>query len=287
MHRCLLLLAAATAGQPRVWVDSDCDGFHDAAAMQQLAGFDVVGASAVFGRSSVTETRERCAAMLSNAKIDVAAVSGASHYEDVHAANAAVGSITHALALAVYDEKTLTVVAMGALTNVASVAVRRPDLAESMRVVITCAFNDPEDVCVSKDWQALAALLRSPAIMTLAPPAPPKAWSADELRSLDPWLAELVQGPTRDPTVYGALRGERCEGENAWLTPVEGTTFEEPRFFLEAGDVEPWPTRRTAVRWATAEAAGYPDGVGLAGSLERCWGAADARARLVNAHDEL
>ena len=164
----------------------------------------------------------------------------------------------------------MTVVALGTLTNVAALAVRRPDLSESLKVVITCATNDPSDVCVSKDWQALAALLRSPADMTMAPPAPPAAW--DNLSVLPPWLAELVTGPTRDPTIDGALRGERCESENAWLMPIN-EDFHNPQFVLETGDLPEWPTKATALR---------PDSIGLSGSLERCWGAHDARRRLLD-----
>ena len=171
--RHLYLLAAAAAGQPqRIWIDADCDGFHDAAAISQLSKYNIIGASAVFGSATVVEAQRKCADVLRKANIDVEVTAGASHYEDTQAANKAVGAMTHELAKAIKDGETMTVVALGTLTNVAALAVRRPDLAESLHVVITCATNDPSDVCVSKDWQALAALLRSPADMTMAPPAP-------------------------------------------------------------------------------------------------------------------
>jgi hypothetical protein len=178
--------------------------------------------------------------------------------------------MTHQLAKAIKDGEKMTVVALGTLTNVAALAVRRPDLAESLHVVITCSTNDPSDVCVTKDWQALAALLRSPADMTMAPPAPEQAW--DDVSQLEPWLASFITGPTRDPTIDGALRGERCESENAWLMPVN-EDFHNPQFVLETGDLPEWPTKATALR---------PDSIGLSGSLERCWGAHDARRRLLD-----
>ena len=106
--------------------------------------------------------------------------------------------------------------------------------------------------------------------MTMAPPAPPKAW--DDLSLLEPWLAALVEGPTRDPTVAMALEGYRCEAESAWLMPVNAD-FHHPRFVLETGELPEWPTKATALR---------PDSIGLSGSLERCWGAHDARRRLVD-----
>ena len=269
--RHLYLLAAAAAGQPtRVWIDGDCDGFHDAAAIRSLSKYNVIGASAVFGSTTVVDAQRKCAAMLHKANIGVEVTAGASHYEDTQAANKAVGAMTHELAKAIRDNEKMTVVALGTLTNVAALAVRRPDLAESLHVVITCATNDPSDVCVSKDWQALAALLRSPADITMAPPAPPAAW--DDVSGLPLWLADLVEGPTRDPTVAMALEGYRCEAESAWLMPVNAD-FHDPRFVLETGELPEWPTRATALR---------PDSIGLSGSLERCWGAHDARRRLVD-----
>ena len=269
--RHLYLLAAAAAGQPqRIWIDGDCDGFHDAAAIRQLSKHNIIGASAVFGSTTVVEAQRKCAAMLHKANIGVEVTAGASHYEDTQAANKAVGAMTHELAKAIKDNEKMTVVALGTLTNVAALAVRRPDLSESLKVVITCATNDPSDVCVSKDWQALAALLRSPADMTMAPPAPPAAW--DDVSVLPSWLSTLITGPTRDPTIDGALRGERCESENAWLMPIN-EDFHNPRFVLETGDLPEWPTRATALR---------PDSIGLSGSLERCWGAHDARRRLLD-----
>ena len=171
--RHLYLLAAAAAGQPqRIWIDGDCDGFHDAAAIRQLSKHNIIGASAVFGSTTVIEAQRKCAAMLRKANIDV---------EDRgrfklrrHASSKQSGRCHDARARkAIKDGEKMTVVALGTLTNVAALAVRRPDLAD--HVVITCSTNDPSDVCVSKDWQA-AALLRSPADMTMAPPAPPAAW---------------------------------------------------------------------------------------------------------------
>jgi hypothetical protein len=269
--RHLYLLAAAAAGQPtRVWIDGDCDGFHDAAAIRSLSKYNVIGASAVFGSATVVEAQRKCAAMLHKANIGVEVTAGASNYEDTQAANKAVGAMTHELAKAIKDNEKMTVVALGTLTNVAALAVRRPDLSESLKVVITCATNDPSDVCVTKDWQALAALLRSPADMTMAPPAPPAAW--DDASVLPSWLSTLITGPTRDPTIDGALRGERCESENAWLMPIN-EDFHNPRFVLETGDLPEWPTKATALR---------PDSIGLSGSLERCWGAHDARRRLLD-----
>ena len=50
--------------------------------------------------------------------------------------------------------------------------------------------------------------------------------------------------------------------------------FHNPQFVLETGELPEWPTRATALR---------PDSIGLSGSLERCWGAHDARRRLVDA----
>jgi hypothetical protein len=269
--RHLYLLAAAAAGQPqRIWIDGDCDGFHDAAAIRQLSKHNIIGASAVFGSTTVIEAQRKCADMLRKANIDVEVTAGASNYEDTQAANKAVGAMTHELAKAIKDNEKMTVVALGTLTNVAALAVRRPDLSESLRVVVTCATNDPDDICVATDWQALAALLRSPADLTMAPPAPAKAW--DDVSELEPWLAALVEGPTRDPTIDGALRGERCESENAWLMPIN-KDFHNPRFVLETGELPEWPTRATALR---------PDSIGLSGSLERCWGAHDARRRLLD-----
>ena len=269
--RHLYLLAAAAAGQPqRIWIDGDCDGFHDAAAIRQLSKHNIIGASAVFGSTTVIEAQRKCADMLRKANIDVEVTAGASNYEDTQAANKAVGAMTHELAKAIKDNEKMTVVALGTLTNVAALAVRRPDLSESLRVVVTCATNDPDDICVATDWQALAALLRSPADLTMAPPAPAKAW--DDVSELEPWLAALVEGPTRDPTIDGALRGERCESENAWLMPIN-EDFHNPRFVLETGDLPEWPTKATALR---------PDSIGLSGSLERCWGAHDARRRLLD-----
>ena len=269
--RHLYLLAAAAAGQPqRIWIDGDCDGFHDAAAIRQLSKHNIIGASAVFGSTTVVEAQRKCAAMLHKANIGVEVTAGASHYEDTQAANAAVAKMTHELAKAIKDNEKMTVVALGTLTNVAALAVRRPDLSESLKVVITCATNDPSDVCVSKDWQALAALLRSPADIRMAPPAPPAAW--DDVSELEPWLAALVEGPTRDPTVALALEGYRCEAESAWLMPIN-EDFHDPRFVLETGELPEWPTKATALR---------PDSIGLSGSLERCWGAHDARRRLVD-----
>ena len=269
--RHLYLLAAAAAGQPqRIWIDADCDGFHDAAAIRQLSKHNIIGASAVFGSTTVIEAQRKCADMLRKANIDVEVTAGASNYEDTQAANKAVGAMTHELAKAIKDNEKMTVVALGTLTNVAALAVRRPDLAESLHVVITCSTNDPSDVCVTKDWQALAALLRSPADMTMAPPAPPAAW--DDVSVLPSWLSTLITGPTRDPTIDGALRGERCESENAWLMPIN-EDFHNPRFVLETGELPEWPTKATALR---------PDSIGLSGSLERCWGAHDARRRLLD-----
>ena len=269
--RHLYLLAAAAAGQPqRIWIDGDCDGFHDAAAIRQLSKHNIIGASAVFGSTTVIEAQRKCADMLRKANIDVEVTAGASNYEDTQAANKAVGAMTHELAKAIRDNEKMTVVALGTLTNVAALAVRRPDLSESLKVVITCATNDPSDVCVTKDWQALAALLRSPADMTMALPAPPAEW--DDVSELEPWLAALVEGPTRDPTVAGALEGYRCEAESAWLMPVN-EDFHNPRFVLETGELPEWPTKATALR---------PDSIGLSGSLERCWGAHDARRRLLD-----
>ena len=269
--RHLYLLAAAAAGQPqRIWIDGDCDGFHDAAAIRQLSKHNIIGASAVFGSTTVVEAQRNCAAMLAKANIGVEATAGASHYEDTQAANKAVAQMTHELARAIKDGEKMTVVALGTLTNVAALAVRRPDLSESLRVVVTCATNDPDDICVATDWQALAALLRSPADLTMAPPAPAKAW--DDVSELEPWLAALVEGPTRDPTVAGALEGYRCEAESAWLMPIN-EDFHNPQFVLETGDLPEWPTKATALR---------PDSIGLSGSLERCWGAHDARRRLLD-----
>ena len=269
--RHLYLLAAAAAGQPqRIWIDGDCDGFHDAAAIRQLSKHNIIGASAVFGSTTVVEAQRKCAAMLHKANIDVEVTAGASHYEDTQAANKAVGAMTHELAKAIKDGETMTVVALGTLTNVAALAVRRPDLAESLHVVITCATNDPNDICVATDWQALAALLRSPADMTMAPPAPEQAW--DDVSELEPWLASFITGPTRDPTIDGALQGERCEAESAWLMPIN-EDFHNPQFVLETGELPEWPTKATALR---------PDSIGLSGSLERCWGAHDARRRLLD-----
>jgi hypothetical protein len=269
--RHLYLLAAAAAGQPtRIWIDADCDGFHDAAAISQLSKYNIIGASAVFGSATVVEAQQKCADLLRKANIDVEVTAGASNYEDTQAANKAVGAMTHELAKAIKDNEKMTVVSLGTLTNVAALAVRRPDLAESLHVVITCATNDPSDVCVAKDWQALAALLRSPADMTMAPPAPPAEW--DDVSVLPPWLASFITGPTRDPTIDGALRGERCEAESAWLMPVN-EDFHNPRFILETGELPEWPTKATALR---------PDSIGLSGSLERCWGAHDARRRLLD-----
>ena len=269
--RHLYLLAAAAAGQPqRIWIDGDCDGFHDAAAIRQLSKHNIIGASAVFGSTTVVEAQRKCAAMLHKANIGVEVTAGASHYEDTQAANAAVAKMTHELAKAIKDNEKMTVVALGTLTNVAALAVRRPDLAESLHVVITCSTNDPSDVCVSKDWQALAALLRSPADMTMAPPAPPAAW--DDVSVLPSWLSTLITGPTRDPTIDGALQGARCEAESAWLMPIN-EDFHDPRFVLETGELPEWPTKATALR---------PDSIGLSGSLERCWGAHDPRRRLVD-----
>ena len=269
--RHLYLLAAAAAGQPqRIWIDGDCDGFHDAAAIRQLSKHNIIGASAVFGSTTVIEAQRKCADMLRKANIDVEVTAGASNYEDTQAANKAVGAMTHELAKAIKDNEKMTVVALGTLTNVAALAVRRPDLSESLKVVITCATNDPSDVCVSKDWQALAALLRSPADMTMAPPAPPAAW--DDVSVLPSWLSTLITGPTRDPTIDGALQGARCEAESAWLMPIN-EDFHNPQFVLETGDLPEWPTKATALR---------PDSIGLSGSLERCWGAHDARRRLLD-----
>ena len=269
--RHLYLLAAAAAGQPqRIWIDGDCDGFHDAAAIRQLSKHNIIGASAVFGSTTVVDAQRKCAAMLHKANIGVEVTAGASNYEDTQAANKAVGAMTYELAKAIKDNEKMTVMALGTLTNVAALAVRRPDLAESLHVVITCATNDPEDICVATDWQALAALLRSPADMTMAPPAPPAEW--DDVSELEPWLAALVEGPTRDPTVAGALEGYRCEAESAWLMPIN-EDFHNPQFVLETGDLPEWPTKATALR---------PDSIGLSGSLERCWGAHDARRRLVD-----
>ena len=269
--RHLYLLAAATAGQPtRIWIDADCDGFHDAAAIRSLSKYNVIGASAVFGSTPVTEAQRNCAAMLHHSNINVEVAAGASHYEDTQAANKAVAQMTHELAKAIKENEKMTIVSLGTLTNVAALAVRRPDLAESLHVVITCSMNDPSDVCVSKDWQALAALLRSPADITMAPPAPPAAW--DDVSVLPSWLSTLITGPTRDPTVALALEGFRCEAESAWLMPVNAD-FHNPRFVLETGDLPEWPTRATALR---------PDSIGLSGSLERCWGAHDARKRLLD-----
>ncbi|CAH0379193.1 unnamed protein product [Pelagomonas calceolata] len=269
--RHLYLLAAAAAGQPqRIWIDADCDGFHDAAAISQLSKYNIIGASAVFGSATVVEAQRKCSDVLRKANIDVEVTAGASHYEDTQAANKAVGAMTHELAKAIKDNEKMTVVALGTLTNVAALAVRRPDLAESLHVVITCATNDPSDVCVTKDWQALAALLRSPADMTMAPPAPPAAW--DDVSVLPSWLSTLITGPTRDPTIDGALQGARCEAESAWLMPIN-EDFHDPRFVLETGELPEWPTKATALR---------PDSIGLSGSLERCWGAHDARRRLVD-----
>ena len=113
--------------------------------------------------------------------------------------------MTHELAKAIKDNEKMTVVALGTLTNVAALAVRRPDLSESLKVVITCATNDPSDVCVSKDWQALAALLRSPADMTMAPPAPPAAWDDVE-------CATTVAGRTCNRTDARPDGGWRLRG---------------------------------------------------------------------------
>ena len=115
--------------------------------------------------------------------------------------------MTHELANAIKDGEKMTVVALGTLTNVAALAVRRPDLAESLHVVITCSTNNPEDICVSKDWHA--PRLRSPVRHGRWNSRASGAMGAR--RVLPPWLAELVTGPTRDPTIDGALRGERCE----------------------------------------------------------------------------
>ena len=269
--RHLYLLAVAAAGQPtRIWIDADCDGFHDAAAISQLSKYNVIGASAVFGSATVVEAQRNCADMLKNSNIGVEVAAGASHYEDTQAGNKAVAQMTHELAKAVRDHEKMTVVSLGTLTNVAALAVRRPDLAESLHVVITCATDDPSDVCVATDWQALAALLRSPADITMAPPAAAAAW--DDLSVLPPWLAALVEGPTRDPTVAMALEGYRCEAESAWLMPIN-EDFHHPRFVLETGELPEWPTKATALR---------PDSIGLSGSLERCWGAHDARKRLLD-----
>ena len=271
MRRWCLLAAAAAAGQPtRIWIDADCDGFHDAAAINQLSHYNIIGASAVFGSATAVEAQQKCADLLRKANIDVEVTAGASNYEDTQAANKAVGAMTHELAKAIKDGVTMTIVSLGTLTNVAALVVRRPDLSESLKVVITCSTNDPQDICVSKDWQALAALLRSPADLTMAPPAPPAEW--DDVSELEPWLSTLITGPTRDPTVAGALNGERCEAENAWLMPVNAD-FHNPRFILETGDLPEWPTKATALR---------PDSIGLSGSLERCWGAHDARRRLLD-----
>ena len=269
--RHLYLLAAAAAGQPqRIWIDGDCDGFHDAAAIRQLSKHNIIGASAVTSTPILALCSMAPHFLCASTTVVLPKTAGASHYEDTQAANKAVGAMTHELAKAIRDNEKMTVVALGTLTNVAALAVRRPDLAESLHVVITCATNDPSDVCVSKDWQALAALLRSPADMTMAPPAPPAAW--DDVSVLPSWLSTLITGPTRDPTIDGALRGERCEAESAWLMPVN-EDFHNPRFVLETGDLPEWPTKATALR---------PDSIGLSGSLERCWGAHDARRRLVD-----
>ena len=196
--RHLYLLAAAAAGQPqRIWIDADCDGFHDAAAIRQLSKYNVIGASAVFGSATVVEAQRNCAAMLHHSNINIEVTAGASHYEDTQAANKAVAQMTHELAKAVRDHEKMTVVALGTLTNVAALAVRRPDLAESLKVVITCATDDPSDVCVSKDWQALAALLRSPADMTMAAPTPLSAQSRRAAATLAAGMARIARSTGR------------------------------------------------------------------------------------------
>ena len=121
--RHLYLLAAAAAGQPqRIWIDGDCDGFHDAAAIRQLSKHNIIGASAVFGSTTVIEAQRKCADMLRKANIDVEVTAGASNYEDTQAANAAVAKMTHELAKAIKDGEKLTVVSLGTLTNVAAVS---------------------------------------------------------------------------------------------------------------------------------------------------------------------
>ena len=66
--RHLYLLAAAAAGQPtRIWIDADCDGFHDAAAIRQLSKHNIIGASAVFGSTTVIEAQRKCADVLRKA----------------------------------------------------------------------------------------------------------------------------------------------------------------------------------------------------------------------------
>ena len=80
--RHLYLLAAAAAGQPtRIWIDADCDGFHDAAAISQLSKYNVIGASAVFGSATVVEAQQKCADILRQANIDVEVTAGAAHYD--------------------------------------------------------------------------------------------------------------------------------------------------------------------------------------------------------------
>lgn len=202
-HACRLCLIAiflclpvqASANAKRVWIDTDAactprlatdvDDCWALTLMLKDPAVDVVGISSVFGNRDHAPTVEELRALVST-------ISGAPPAQEVMRLVRGADGAGHGRAdaksaadaiISELEQQSLTILAFGPVTNVASVLTRRPDLTERIEAIIAVAGQRPgerffpgesaifhvHDMNFRKDVQAFETVLEHGAQVILVP----------------------------------------------------------------------------------------------------------------------
>lgn len=178
-------MTGTTPGQPhRVWIDTDpavgvagCDVDDGYAIVQALASveLEIAGISTVFGNAPIEVVHPIAAELLDVAEAKVPLYRGAGSAQELGSPTPASEALARAL-----ETGPLSVLALGPLTNVATVPLTRPELSGAIEEVVAVAGRRPgqrfmvgergplPDFNVECDPSAAAVLLASEVPLILA-----------------------------------------------------------------------------------------------------------------------
>lgn len=219
----LLSIAAGqpAAGTPRIWIDTDpacglsaTSDPDDCLALLFLLNeknVEVAGISTVFGNAPVEKTTGVARAMLKRIASNTPIHPGAGY------PSPAEHTLASRAIVAALEQRPLTFVALGPLTNLATVLRYRPDLAPRLSRVIAVMGKQPGEIFHPAEGSPNALLGHGPVFSDLNLAEDPHAASVALDSGVPITLAPYALGKSQSISNAGLDRLASVEGAPAWV----------------------------------------------------------------------
>jgi len=218
----LALLPSTVHAAPRVWIDTDpACGIADTAdpddcfALLHLLhhpGVDVVGISTVFGNASGAETTRIAGELLARARTRRAPPIFAGAASPDLRGTPGSAALTHAL-----EQGSLTIVALGPLTNIAAALRQRRDLASRIVGIVAVMGKEPGEIFHPAEGSARALFGHGPIFSDMNFAKDPRAATIVFAAGVPVTLVPYAAGKTQTITGRDLDTLARQGGAESWI----------------------------------------------------------------------